>query len=164
VYATTITITGNVLTTPARRRIEGGASVTTFRVASTERKFVRQLGEWADGDSLFLKVNCWRDLADNVDRCVAKGDPVVVTGRIYTREYEVEGQRRSSFEVEADAIGLNLAKGTCAFSRTRPSAPTYQVESPELAGQALGDEDGEFGEQPSGDAAALVPDEQFAAV
>jgi single-strand DNA-binding protein len=130
VQATPITITGNVVTAPARRKTDAGHSVTSFRVASTERRYVKQLGAWADGNSLFLKVNCWRDLSDNVERCVLKGDPVVITGRLFTREYELDGQRRSSFEVDADAVGLNLAKGTCAFTRTRAAAPTFEVTGP----------------------------------
>jgi single-strand DNA-binding protein len=141
VYATTITITGNVVTAPARRRTESGHSVTSFRVAATERRFVKQSGAWEDGNSLFLKVNCWRDLADSVDRCVVKGDPVVVTGRLYTREYELDGQRRSSFEVEADAVGLNLAKGTCAFTRTRSGAPTYEVNGETHPADPAGDDE-----------------------
>jgi single-strand DNA-binding protein len=163
VYATPITITGNVVTTPSRRRTDSGVSVTTFRVASTERRFVKQSGLWADGDSLFVRVNCWRDLADNVDRCVAKGDPVVVTGRLYTREYELDGQRRSSFEVEADAVGLNLAKGTCAFSRTRSAAPTFEVTDP--GDPPAGDDDfDEDTDTPIGSADPSALAAQFAAV
>jgi single-strand DNA-binding protein len=126
-HATPITVIGNAVTTPERRKTESGLSVASFRVASTERRYDRDLGAWADGRSLYLHVNCWRALADNVHRSVVKGDPVVITGQLYTREYEVDGQRRSSFEIEADAIGLNLAKGTSAFSRTRSTPPTFEV-------------------------------------
>jgi single-strand DNA-binding protein len=149
---TPITITGNVVTAPSRRKTEAGHSVTSFRIASTERRFVKATGAWADGNSLFLSVTCWRDLADNVERCVVKGDPVVVTGHIYTREYELDGQRRASFEVTAEAVGLNLAKGTCAFTRTRSGPPTFEVTEP--AGSPAGD--GEY-RTPAGDEGYETP-------
>ena len=82
---TTVTVIGNVVDEPQRRKTEAGISVTNFRVASTARRYDRQDGRWIDGDSLYLKVSCWRQLADNVDRSVVKGDPIVVTGRLYTR-------------------------------------------------------------------------------
>jgi single-strand DNA-binding protein len=97
-------------------------------VASTARRFDKEEGQWIDGDSLYLKVNCWRALADNVDRSVVQGDPVIITGRLYTRTYEADGQRRSSYELEASAVGLDLSRGVAAFSRTKSgAAPTYEV-------------------------------------
>jgi single-strand DNA-binding protein len=125
---TSVTIVGNVVDTPHRRKTETGVSVASFRIASTARRFDKQSGGWIDGDSLYLKVTCWRQLADNVDRSVVKGDPVVVTGRLFTRTYEAEGQRRSSYELEAAALGLDLTRGVSAFSRTRSTAgPTFEV-------------------------------------
>jgi single-strand DNA-binding protein len=117
-----------VVDTPQRRKTESGISVTSFRVASTARRYDRHDGQWIDGDSLYLKVTCWRQLADNVDRSVVKGDPIVVTGRLFTRTYEAEGQRRSSYELEALALGLDLTRGVAAFSRVRNVPPTYEVE------------------------------------
>ena len=129
-YETTVTVVGNIVDTPQRRKTEGGHSVASFRIASTARRYDREDGKWIDGDSLYLKVTCWRALADNVDRSVVKGDPVVVTGRLFTRTYEVEGQRRSSYELEAAALGLDLSRGVAAFSRTKSgtAGPTFEVE------------------------------------
>lgn len=135
---TTVTVIGNVVDEPQRRKTEAGISVTNFRVASTARRYDRQDGRWIDGDSLYLKVSCWRQLADNVDRSVVKGDPIVVTGRLYTRSYEVEGQRRSSYELEALALGLDLTRGVAQFTRSRNAPPTYEVNG-EAGGGAAGD-------------------------
>jgi single-strand DNA-binding protein len=130
-YDTTVTIVGNVVDAPDRRTLESGTTVATFRVASTARRFDKASGRWVDGDSLFLRVTCWRQLADNVKRSLLKGDPVMVTGRLFTRSYEVNGQRRSSFELEASAVGHDLTRGTTSFHRTRvESGPTYEVEGP----------------------------------
>jgi single-strand DNA-binding protein len=126
---TLITVIGNVVDTPQRRRTEQGHSVASFRIASTQRRFDRNDGQWVDGDSLYLKVTCWRALADNVDRSVVQGDPIVVTGRLYTRTYEVEGQRRAAFELEAHALGLDLSRGVADFTRTKSTGetPTHEL-------------------------------------
>lgn len=114
---TLTTIVGNVVDEPNRRRLESGVSVTTFRIASTARRFDRATNHWTDGDSLFLKVSCWRALAENVDRSFVKGDPVVVVGRLHTRLYEVGDSRRAAYELEATAAGFDLNRGVATFKR-----------------------------------------------
>ncbi|MGH3655447.1 MAG: single-stranded DNA-binding protein [Micromonosporaceae bacterium] len=119
---TYVTVTGNLVTKPERRRLDSnGATVVNFRIGSTARRFDKRTGGWVDGNTFFVKVSCWRSLADNAYQSLFKGDPVVVTGRLYTREYEAEdGTRRVSYELEATALGHNLARGTATFSRVRP--------------------------------------------
>jgi single-strand DNA-binding protein len=124
---TYVTVVGNAVDAPNARRLESGTTVCNFRVASTARRFDREAGKWADGDSLFLKVTCWRQLADNALQSIFKGDPVVVVGRLFTRAYEVEGQRRSSYEMEAVSVGHDLARGVTEFKRTARSQPTFEV-------------------------------------
>jgi single-strand DNA-binding protein len=124
---TYVTVVGNAVDAPTRRALENGTSVCNFRVASTARRFDKEAGHWADGDSLYLKVTCWRQLADNVDASVRKGDPVVVVGRIFTRPYDRGGEKRSSYEMEAVSVGHDLARGISDFQRSSRVAPTYEV-------------------------------------
>lgn len=125
---TVVTIIGNVCDEPARKILEGGATVTNFRLASTARRFDRSSGTWTDGDSVFVTVACWRALGENVARSLTKGDPVVVHGRLCTRAYELNGQKRSSFELIASSVGHDLARGTTSFHRVRGEVPaTYEV-------------------------------------
>jgi single-strand DNA-binding protein len=137
-YETLVTVVGNAVDAPNRRNLEGGTTVCNFRVASTARRFDRQTGTWIDGDSLFLKVTCWRQLADNVAASVHKGDPIVVTGRVFTKSYEKDGQRRSSYEMEAHSVGHDLARGTSEFIRPQRANPTYQVDDPRDDDSAAG--------------------------
>ena len=109
---TLLTVVGNVVDAPSRRALESGVSVTTFRVASTNRRFDKGEQRWTDGDPLYLRVTCWRQLADNTARSLSKGDPVMVTGRLFTRLYEVDGQRRASYELEASAVGTTTHRLT----------------------------------------------------
>jgi single-strand DNA-binding protein len=120
-HDTYVTVTGNLVTKPERRRLESnGATVVNFRIGSTARRFDKATGGWVDGNTFFVKVSCWRSLADNAYQSLFKGDPIVVTGRLYTREYLADdGGKRVSYELEASALGHNLARGTSAFTRTR---------------------------------------------
>lgn len=79
-------------------------------MASTARRFDRSSDQWVDGDRVIVTVNCWKRLADGTHATVHKGDPVVVSGRLRTREYECEGRWRSSTGVDANAVGIDLAR------------------------------------------------------
>lgn len=143
---TPVTIVGNVVTDLRARRIGEGQRMVSFRLASSERRFDRASGEWTDGDRLYVTVVCWRNLANGVAMSLAKGDPVVVTGRIYTREYEVEGQKKSATEVVATSIGPDLSRCYAEVKRVRrgsvestsPSAsPAETAPMPDGADEAL---------------------------
>jgi single-strand DNA-binding protein len=131
VYETMVTIVGNVVDNPRMRRTERGADVASFRLGSTARRLDRDSGQWVDGNKLFVSVSCWRQLAVNAMDSLRRGDPVVVSGRLSTREYEKDGQKRSSFELEASALGHDLSRGTTVFSRTRSEPmPVFEVVGP----------------------------------
>jgi single-strand DNA-binding protein len=140
-FDTNVTIVGNVLHGPEwRKTTNTGALVTTFKIASTARRFDRQAGQWMDGNSLRVRVNCWRALAANVKESVAVGDPVIVTGRIFTRDWiDENGVKRLQYEVEATAIGHDLSRGNAVFQRRKPSMSTSVTEDAE-AQQRIGGE------------------------
>ncbi len=128
---TYVTVVGNLVTDPELRNLESnGVPVAHFRMASTARRWDKASGGWIDGNSLFVNVNCWRNLAENVSRSLFKGDPVVVTGRLYSREYTGDdGLRRITFDLEATAIGHNLSRGTSTFRRVRSVQPIEASEA-----------------------------------
>src|SRR5690606_39782833 len=111
---TEITVVGNVLTEPERREIEKtNAVVTTFRIVSNSRRFDRDTGQWTDGALFRIRVNCWRRLAHHVYNSVKVGDPVIVKGRITTREWKTEqGEPRSAYEIDATNVSHDLARRT----------------------------------------------------
>ncbi len=139
-FDTYVTIVGTVITTPEWRRTTTNQTlVANFKVASHSRKFDRDSGRWVDGDSLRVRVNCWRRLAEGVSSSVMVGDPVLVTGRMYTRDWLAEdGQRRVSYELEAVAVGHDLARGRGTFARHRPTTATSAVEDAESDGRVAG--------------------------
>src|ERR687893_1865858 len=121
-FDTTIVIVGNALTAPEWRRTTNTQTlVANFRVASTSRRFDKDRNAWVDGESLRVRVNCWRKLAENVTASIAVGDPVVVVGKLYTRDWtDGDNNPRSSYEMEAVAVGHDLARGRTRLYRNKP--------------------------------------------
>ena len=148
-FDTNIVIVGNVLTAPEWRKTStNGHMVANFRVASTSRRLDRETGRWVDGNSLRVRVVCWRKLAEGVAASLTVGDPVVVSGRLYTRDWiDNDKNPRTSYEMEAVAVGHDLARGRSRFYRNRP---------PVTSGV---DADG----QVRGETAELVPDDEVPA-
>lgn len=124
---TFLTIVGNVVDEPRQRQTNGGHAVTNFRVASTSRRYDRESGKFVDNSTLYVNVTCWRALAENVGLSLRKGQPVIVSGRYYQREYTVDEQVKFSYELEASAVGHDLSRGTSAFTKLVRSR-TVQVE------------------------------------
>jgi single-strand DNA-binding protein len=118
---TMVTVVGNVVSDPTLRVTSGGAKVSSFRLASTERRYDKVAGGWRDGDTTYWQVSCWRRAAENVADSLAKGQPVIVCGRLRERRYEVEGERRTSLEIDASAVGHDLSRGVARFRKAVPS-------------------------------------------
>ncbi|MFJ6198670.1 single-stranded DNA-binding protein [Micromonospora sp. NPDC092111] len=140
-FDTHVTIVGNVLTAPEwRRTTQSNTLVANFKVASTARRLDRDSGRWVDGNSLRVRVNCWRKLAEGVAASVMVGDPVVVVGRLYTRDWTDDaGNHRVLYELEAIAVGHDLSRGRARFLRNRPSMATSAVEDDEAAQRVHGE-------------------------
>jgi single-strand DNA-binding protein len=117
---TPVTVVGTLVSDMRPRRVgQDGTLVLNFRIASNERRLDKASESWVDGESLYLSVNCWRRLAENAASLV-KGDPVIVSGKLRTREWTTEqGERRSVVELEASAIGPDLARCAATVRKQR---------------------------------------------
>jgi len=126
---TPMTIVGNVVDTPRMRITKSGHAVTNFRVASTSRRYDREQQCWIDNSTLYVNVTCWRAMAENVAFSLRKGQPVVVTGRYYSREYEINETVRVAYELEANAVGHDLTRGTSEFRKVFRPSVTANIET-----------------------------------
>ncbi len=118
-------LAGYVAREPRFRITTRGIPSVSLRVACTPRWVDRETGEWTDGETSFVTVLCWRTLADNVAKCLHKGEPVLVKGRLHVRPYEKDGVSRLAVEIEATSVGHDLARGVASFQRLRrPAAET----------------------------------------
>ncbi len=122
----TVHLIGNVVTDVALRFTKSGDPVASFRLAVGTRRFDKAADRWVDSDTHFFWVSCWRALAANVVETLAKGMPVIVVGRIRSREVERPCGETSHtvryFDVEATSVGCDLARGVATFTRVKRDA------------------------------------------
>jgi single-strand DNA-binding protein len=117
----TVTLIGNLTDDPELRFTPNGAPVANFRLAVTPR--IRQGDTWTDGETSFFRINCWRQLAENVAETLGKGARAIVIGRLRMRSWETdEGDKRSVVEVEADEVAPSLKFATAKVERTGAKA------------------------------------------
>jgi len=116
---TQITVVGNLTGDPELRFIQSGAAVVNFTVASTPRTFERTSNEWKDGETLFMRCSLWREAAENVAETLTKGMRVIVTGRLVSRSWEANGEKRTVTEMQVDEVGPSLRYATAKVNRTQ---------------------------------------------
>lgn len=115
---TTITVVGNLTGDPELRFINSGAAVANFTIASTPRVYDKQAGEYKDGETLFLRCSLWRDAAENVAESLHRGTRVIATGKLKSRSYDKDGEKRTVIELEVDEIGPSLRYATAAVTKS----------------------------------------------
>lgn len=108
-----VTFIGNVGDQAELRKTPAAISVTDFSLAVDT-----YTGKDADGNptdtAMWLKVVCWRDLAEQVSKIVKKGSLVLVSGKLAIREYtDKENIKRTKVEVVASTV-LALDKKAAA--------------------------------------------------
>ena len=132
-----ITLTGLVATAPRHLVTSEGLPITSFRLASTQRRFDRSQEKWIDGETNWYTVTAFRQLALNSNASVDKGQRVIVSGRLKIREWENGERSGTTIEIEAESIGHDLSWGTAAFTRSvstatiAPAEPVADDEAPE---------------------------------
>ena len=140
-----VTVAGLVATTPRHLVTQDGLPITSFRLASSHRKFDRNQSKWIDGETNWFTVTSFRQLAINSAGSVAKGDRVIVTGKLRVRDWDNGERAGTSVEIEADGLGHDMTWGSSVFTRTvlvrepepeEESPETEEVAEPELVGAA----------------------------
>lgn len=123
---TFVHVNGRIVTEVERRAVGESGEMAGFMVISTERRFDKAVGDWVDGRKFSVWVTCWRRLARNVALTLTKGDDVMVSGRLRTREYEEGGKTRYSTELDAHAVGPNLTRAIADVRRIRSGEPVAE--------------------------------------
>lgn len=120
-----ITIVGNLTADAELRYTNAGKGVVNLRVACNERRKT-ETGEWVDGDSVFLDVNCWRN-AEAIAG-LRKGAKVLILGTLRANDYEKDGVKIKAYRVNADHVAEEMrdARGeTTGFAgiENKPADP-----------------------------------------
>lgn len=121
----TVAVRGFVATDPRHLVTEGGLPITSFRLVTTHRRYNRQASSWEDGGSNWYTVSAFRRLAVSAADCIAKGDPVLVSGRLCLREWTGDKQGMT-VEIEAESIGHDLTWGRSQFTRAATGEGTAE--------------------------------------
>lgn len=137
-----VSLVGNITREPEIKVLPGGQSNVKFGLAVNRRWQNKQTSNWEEQTS-FFDVICWRDLAENVDVSLHKGDRVVVIGRLEQRSWEKDGVKRSTVEVVADEVGPSLRWATCRVEKTERSSER-KVPVPAGGGDLFGDDEEPF--------------------
>lgn len=131
---TTLTVIGNLTSSPELRFTQAGNPVANFSIASTPRTFDRQSGEWRDGETLFLRCTLWNHLARHAADSLTKGNRVIAHGRLRQRSFEKDGQRHTVIELEVDEIGPSLRYVTATIT---PADRDGTTAAPERHGEPV---------------------------
>lgn len=145
----TITVRGFIATKPSLRQTPNNIHVTNFRLASTSRRYDIEKGEWVDaGTTNWYTVSCFRYLADNVAASLNVGDPILVQGRLKIREWSDDaGKKRLAVEIEASALGPDLAMGSAKYSRVGARGDRNQGDATGGTGDGSGGLTGQGGQE-----------------
>lgn len=124
---TKVTLVGRVCSDVTTGHTTENDPLTRFTVVSTQRRYDRQTGTWADGRELFLRVVCYRRLAETVAETFVKGDPVVATGRLHTKKwFDKDGKPQTEIVMDAVAVGPDLS--LCKVTMVRGERVEQPVE------------------------------------
>lgn len=124
-----VTLQGRLAAAPELRQTQSGKSVISFRVACN-RDFKDK-----NGESQVDWLNCiaWNKTAEFVNKYFQKGDAILLTGSIQTRNYQDKnGNNRTATEINAERVFFCGGKQTQENTQTPPqakSAPSAGTQS-----------------------------------
>src|SRR2546422_211153 len=104
---------GNLTRPPELRYTPSGTAVADLRLA-VNRNYTTQGGEKREETS-FITVVVWGKQAETCGEYLDKGSPILVDGRLQTREWDYKDVRRtSSFVSDRGKIIPRRISGSCA--------------------------------------------------
>lgn len=139
-----VILMGNLTRDPELRQTPNGQSVCSFSLA-LNRSYKGQDGNWQEATD-YVDIVAWGPLGERVAQYVTKGRPVLVNGRLQSRSWEQEGQKRSKVEVVAQDVtflgGRGEGGGDYNQSGSNNSAPAKSNKKKEddVVIEDIGDE------------------------
>ncbi|PYM95725.1 MAG: single-stranded DNA-binding protein [Candidatus Rokuibacteriota bacterium] len=117
---------GNLTKQPELRYTPSGTAVADLRLA-VNRNYTTQGGEKRE-EVCFLTVVVWGKQAESCGEYLDKGSPILVEGRLQTREWEAkDGGKRTVIEVVAERVQF-MGRGRTAAPATVPAAESFAEE------------------------------------
>jgi single-strand DNA-binding protein len=104
-----VTLMGNLTRDPELRQTPTGQNVTSFSLA-LNRSYKDASGEWQEATD-YIDIVCWGPLAERVAQYLSKGRRCLVQGRLQSRSWEQDGNKRSKVEVLANDVTFLDSRG-----------------------------------------------------
>lgn len=129
-----VTLMGNLTRDPELRQTPTGQNVTSFSLA-LNRSYKDSGGEWQEATD-YIDIVCWGPLAERVAQYLSKGRRCLVQGRLQSRSWEQDGNKRSKVEVLAndvtflDGRGDDNSGGGSAAGDSASDAPASSKPAP----------------------------------
>ena len=125
-----VILMGRLTADPELRQTPSGIASCKFTVA-VDRGFKSKDGE---KQTDFIRVTAWRASAEFVSKYFSKGKMIIVEGSLCNNDYEKDGVKHYSMDVQADKVSFGETKGNGSQGGTEPSAantaePTVDVGS-----------------------------------
>ncbi len=97
-----VILMGNLTRDPELRQTPNGQNVCSFSLA-LNRSYKGADGTWQEATD-YIDVVAWGPLGERVAQYLSKGRPCLVNGRLQSRSWESDGQKRSKVEVNAQDV------------------------------------------------------------
>lgn len=97
-----VVLMGNLTRDPELRQTPNGQNVCSFSLA-LNRSYKGADGNWQEATD-YIDIVAWGPLGERVAQYLSKGRPCLVNGRLQSRSWEQEGQKRSKVEVVAQDV------------------------------------------------------------
>ena len=128
-----VILIGNLGKDPEVISFDGGVKKASFSLATTEVYRTR------DGQDMeqteWHNIVLWRGLAEVAEKYLRKGSQIYVEGRIKSRSYEKDGQKRYITEIECDNLNMLGNKNSSDISssneRSTSGSSAPAVPAPE---------------------------------
>ncbi|HEY5667684.1 MAG TPA: single-stranded DNA-binding protein [Candidatus Saccharimonadales bacterium] len=105
-----VILLGNLTRDPELRQTPSGQSVVSFSLALNRAYKDAKTGDWQEATD-YIDVVAWGPLAERVAQYLTKGRRALVQGRLQSRSWEQEGQKRSKVEVLANDVTFVDSRG-----------------------------------------------------
>lgn len=99
-----VILVGRLGKDPEVRTFDSGTKKASFSLATTETH-KNKAGEKVE-ETDWHNLVCWNSLADIATRFLKKGSLIFVEGRIKTRDYEANGQKKYVTEISVDKLQM----------------------------------------------------------
>ncbi len=133
------TFIGNLGRDPELRYTSQGTAICSFSLAVNDRKKGSD-GEWQD-NTLWVKVQLWRNQAESASQHLSKGRSVLVTGRLGIEEWKGnDGEKRFGLVLNAEKfVGIGASDSPPKAASKPPQTQTTKPSSdlPDLSDEDI---------------------------